>query len=114
MITLDGSQSVPIPGRSIVSYQWVQVSGPPVTLSSASSAVAKGTLVAEDSYVFSLTVVDNFGRTGEDTVRAVAAMPVLAASSSGGGGGSAGHLWGLSLWAWVIAVALCQRRRRRV
>ena len=115
VITLDGSQSVPIPGRSIVSYQWVQVSGPPVTLSSASSAVAKGTLVAEDSYVFSLTVVDNFGRTGEDTVRAVAAMPVLAASSGGGGGGgSAGHLWGLSLWAWVIAVALCQRRRRRI
>lgn len=116
VITLDGSQSVPIPGRSIVSYQWVQVSGPPVTLSSASSAVAKGTLVAEDSYVFSLTVIDNFGRTGEDTVRTVAAMPVLAASSSGGGGGggSAGHLWGLSLWAWVIAVALCQRRRRRV
>ncbi len=116
VITLDGSQSVPIPGRSIVSYQWVQVSGPPVTLSSASSAVAKGTLVAEDSYVFSLTVVDNFGRTGEDTVRAVAAMPVLAASSSGGGGGggSAGQLWGLSLWAWVIAVALCQRRRRRI
>lgn len=113
VITLDGSQSVPIPGRSIVSYQWVQVSGPPVTLSAASSAVAKATLVAEDSYVFSLTVVDNFGRTGEDTVRTVAAMPVLAASSGGGGGGSTGQLWGLSLWAWVIAVALCQRRRRR-
>lgn len=112
VITLDGSQSVPIPGRSIVSYQWVQVSGPPVTLSSANSAVAKATLVVEDSYVFSLTVVDNFTRVGEDTVRAVAAMPVLAASG-GGGGGSTGQLWGLSLWAWVIAVALCQRRRRR-
>ena len=109
VITLDGSQSVPIPGRSIVSYQWVQVSGPPVVLSSASSAVAKATLVVQDSHVFSLTVVDNFGRTGEDTVRAVAAMP---APPAGGGGGSTGQLWGLSLWAWVIAVALSQRRRR--
>ena len=110
VITLDGSQSVPIPGRSIVSYQWVQVSGPPVALSSANTAVAKATLVAEDSYVFSLTVVDNFSRSGEDTVRSVAAMPPPPA---GGGGGSTGQLWGLSLWAWVIAVALCQRRRRR-
>lgn len=110
VITLDGSQSVPIPGRSIVSYQWVQVSGPPVALSSANTAVAKATLVSEDSYVFSLTVVDNFSRSGEDTVRSVAAMPPPPA---GGGGGSTGQLWGLSLWAWVIAVALCQRRRRR-
>lgn len=109
VITLDGSQSVPIPGRSIVSYQWVQVSGPTVALSSANSAAAKATLVAENSYVFSLTVVDNFGRTGEDTVRAVAAMP---APPAGGGGGFTGQLWGLSLWAWVIAVALSQRRRR--
>lgn len=110
VITLDGSQSVPIPGRSIVSYQWVQVSGPPVALSSANTPVAKATLVAEDSYVFSLTVVDNFSRSGEDTVRSVAAMPPTPA---GGGGGSTGQLWGLSLWAWVIAVALCQRRRHR-
>jgi serine protease len=112
VITLDGSQSVPIPGRSIVSYQWVQVSGQPVTLSSANTAVAQATLVAEDSYVFSLTVVDNFARTGEDTVRTVAAMPAPAASG-GGGGGSTGQLWGMSLWAWVMAVALWQRRRPR-
>ena len=111
VITLDGQQSVAIPGASIVSYQWVQVSGPPVAISSANGAVATATLVAEDSYVFSLTVVDNFGRSGEDRVRGVAIMPPPPA---GGGGGSAGQLWGLSLWAWVVAVALCQRRRRRV
>ncbi len=108
VIALDGSPSVAIPGANIVSYQWVQVSGPPVAISSANGAVAQATLVAENSYVFSLTAVDNFGRKGEDTVRAVAAMP----PRSGGGGGSAGQLWGLSLWAWVIAVALYQRRRR--
>lgn len=107
VITLDGSPSVAIPGANIVSYQWVQVSGPPVAISSANSAAAQATLVAENSYVFSLTAVDNFGRKGEDTVRAVAAMPPRS-----GGGGSAGQLWGLSLWAWVMAVALCQRHRR--
>lgn len=112
VVSLDGSQSVAIPGASIVSYQWVQVSGPPVAIASATSAVAKATLVAETSYVFSLTVKDNFGpgRTGEDTVRVVVAMPPPPA---GGGGGSTGQLWGLSLWAWVTAMALCQRRRQR-
>lgn len=112
VITLDGQQSVAIPGASIVSYQWTQVSGPPVAISSANTAVATATLVAEDSYVFSLTVADNFGRTGEDTVRGVAAMPPPPAGG-GGGGGSIGQLYGMSLWAWVIAVAVCQRRRRR-
>ena len=111
VITLDGQQSVAIPGASIVSWQWTQVSGPPVTISSANSAVATATLVSENSYVFSLTVVDNFGRSGEDTVRGVAAMPPPA--GGGGGGGSAGQLWGASLWAWVVAVALYQRRRRK-
>lgn len=112
VITLDGQQSVAIPGASIVSYQWVQISGPPVAISSPNAAVATATLVAEDSYVFSLTVTDNFGRTGEDRVRGVAAMPPPPAGG-GGGGGSTSQLWGLSLWAWVIAVALYQRRRRR-
>ena len=111
VITLDGQQSVAIPGASIVSWQWTQVSGPPVTISSANSAVATATLVSENSYVFSLTVVDNFGRSGEDTVRGVAAMPPPA--GGGGGGGSAGQLWGASLWAGVVAVALDQRRRRK-
>ena len=109
VITLDGSQSVAIPGAQIVSYQWTQVSGPAVTISSATSAVAQATLRSEASYVFSLTAVDNLARSGEDTVGAVAAMPVVAAS---GGGGSTGQLWGASLWAWVIAMALWQRRRR--
>ncbi len=112
VITLDGQQSVAIPGASIVSYQWVQVSGPPVALSSANTAVATATLVSESTYVFSLTVVDNFGRSGEDTVRGVAVMPPPPAGG-GGGGGATSHLWGLSLWAWVIAVAWFQRRRPR-
>jgi serine protease len=110
VITLDGSQSVAIPGASITSYQWVQVEGPPVAISSATGAVATATLVSEATYVFSLTVRDNLNRVGEDTVRGVAAMPPPPA---GGGGGSMGQLWGLSLWAWVIAMLFSQRRRRQ-
>jgi serine protease len=110
VVTLDGSQSVAIPGASITSYQWVQVSGPPVAITSATGAVASATLASEATYVFSLTARDNFNRVGEDTVQGVAAMPPPPA---GGGGGSTGQLWGLGLWAWVLAVLVAQRRRRR-
>lgn len=109
VVTLDGSQSMAILGFQIVSYQWVQVEGPPVTISSATSAVATATLASEATYVFSLTARDNLNRVGEDTVQGVAAMPPPPA---GGGGGSVGQLWGLSLWAWVLAVLVSQRRRR--
>lgn len=109
VVTLDGSQSVAIPGASITSYQWVQVEGPPVTISSATSAVATVTLVSEATYVFSLTARDNLNRVGEDTIQGVAAMPPPPA---GGGGGSMGQLWGLGLWTWVLAVLVSQRRRR--
>ncbi|MDO9438969.1 S8 family peptidase [Hydrogenophaga sp.] len=114
MITLDGSQSVPIPGRTIdpASYRWVQVSGPTVTISADRTAVAKATLVTEASYEFSLRIADDQGRTGEDSVVVIAAMPPPpAGSGGGGGGGSTGQLWGLSLWAWVLALAISQRRR---
>jgi serine protease len=110
VITLDGSGSVAIPGATIASYQWVQVSGPAVAINSATSAIATATLVSEATYVFSLTARDNLNRVGEDTVQAVAVMPPPPA---GGGGGSVGQLWGLSLWAWVLAVLVSQRRRRR-
>ena len=111
VVTLDGSQSVAIPGFHIVSHQWVQVEGPPVTIASATSAVATATLVSEGTYVFSLTLRDDQSpsRDGEDTIQVIAAMPPPA----GGGGGSVGQLWGLCLWAWVLAVLASQRRRRR-
>ncbi len=111
VITLDGSRSVAIPGRTIdpASYRWTQVSGPPVTITADRAAVTTATLVTEATYEFSLAIADDAGGTGEDTVVAVAAMPPPPVR--GGGGGSTGQLWGLSLWAWVLAVALSQRRR---
>ncbi|MCW5654982.1 S8 family serine peptidase [Hydrogenophaga sp.] len=109
VVRLDGSGSVAIPGASIVSYQWVQVSGPSVAITAADTAVATVTLASEAEYVFSLTVVDNVNRHGEDTVRITAAMPA-ATVAGGGGGGSMRLLWGAALWAWVLAVIASQRR----
>lgn len=107
VVALDGRQSTAIPGSSIVSYQWQQLQGPDAGLSPAGAPQASATLVSEATYVFQLTVQDDLGRGGVDTVTVVAAMPAPA----GGGGGASGLWWGLSLWAWVLAVAWSQRRR---
>ncbi len=106
VIALDGRPSVAITGSTIVSHQWQQTQGAPVALTGASSSLAGTTLVTEGTYVFRLTVVDDVGRTGADTVQVVAALPPPPA----GGGGSSSLLWGLSLWAWVLAAAASQRR----
>jgi serine protease len=107
VIALDGRQSVAITGSTIVSHQWQQILGSTVTLTGDATPLAGTTLVAEGTYAFRLTVVDDVGRTGSDTVQVVAAMPPPPA---GGGGGSSSLLWGLSLWAWVVGVFLSQRR----
>lgn len=112
-ITLNGSASVALTGN-IVSHQWTQVSGPTVAITNAQTAVAGVSLPnSQASYVFRLTVTDDFlptARTGSDTVTVVAAYPV----TSGGGGGSTSVFWGMALWAWVLAVCWQQRRTRRL
>ncbi|KJY84504.1 chitinase [Vibrio galatheae] len=69
-IVLDGSHSSDSDG-SLVSYQWEQVSGPVVTLSGATDAIA-GFDVAEvvqtETLTFKLTVTDNEGASSSDTV----------------------------------------------
>jgi serine protease len=106
VISLDGRQSVAIGGSTIVSHQWQQTQGTAVVLTNASTSLSGTTLITEGTYVFRLTVVDDLGRTGTDTVQVVAAMPPPPA----GGGGSSSLLWGLSLWAWVVGVLVAQRR----
>ncbi|WP_069048453.1 S8 family peptidase [Hydrogenophaga sp. RAC07] len=112
-ISLNGSASVALTG-SIVSHQWTQVSGPTVAITNAQAAVAGVSLPnLQASYVFRLTVTDDFmptARSGSDTVTVVAAYP---ATSGGGGGGSTSVLWGIALWAWVLAVCWQQMRARR-
>lgn len=67
-VTLDGSASFD-PDGSVASYQWTQVSGPAVSLSNASSAIAG--FVAphfprSTELVFRLTVTDDEGITDSD------------------------------------------------
>jgi serine protease len=112
-ISLNGSASVALTG-SIVGHQWTQVSGPTVAITNASTAVAGVSLPSSSAtYVFRLTVTDDFtptARSGSDTVTVVAAFP---ATSGGGGGGSTSVFWGMALWAWVLAVCWQQRSARR-
>ena len=56
-ITLNGSASYS-PDHDALSYSWVQVFGPSVTISSANSAIATFTAAASTSYGFTLTVTD--------------------------------------------------------
>lgn len=108
-ITLDGRSSLAIPGRTIVSHRWTQVSGTTVitipddtldqTLFSLPSSV-------EGRWVFRLTVQDDTGDEGSDVVAVVAANP----PPTGGGGGSLGWAWGAGLWAWVLALGWRRRR----
>lgn len=109
-ITLDGSGSLAITGRTIVSHQWSQVSGPrAIAIPDPMQAITALNLPAsvEGRWVFRLTVRDDTGDEGTDVVAVVAANP----PSAGGGGGSLGWAWGAGLWAWVVALAWRQRRR---
>jgi hypothetical protein len=53
---------------SIVSYQWTQISGNTCTISSTNSSNTTVNGLTEGSYQFQLTVTDNAGATGKDTV----------------------------------------------
>jgi len=69
-VTLDGSKSDD-PDDNIISYQWAQISGNPVTLSdptavSPTFTVSRGTQ-GDVPYVFQLTVADNGGLEDADT-----------------------------------------------
>jgi len=67
-VTLDGSGSYDTDG-TIVSYEWVQVSGfGGVTITNSSSAVAGLQGLQAGTYVFQLTVTDNYGATGSAQV----------------------------------------------
>jgi serine protease len=81
-LTLDGSRSTDADG-DIVSYAWTQLSGPPVVLTGANSAIATFTGPASGTLVFSLTVTDSDGLTASTTVTiAIDTPPVASATAS--------------------------------
>ncbi|HVM87014.1 MAG TPA: PKD domain-containing protein [Puia sp.] len=67
--TLNGSAST-APSGNIVSYQWVQVSGPgTAVVSSPGSAITDVNTLIAGVYLFELTITDNLGATAKDTVQ---------------------------------------------
>lgn len=61
----------------IMSYQWTQISGPPVTLSNAVNAVASFTAPNSAATLeFSFTATDNLGATNVDTVAVTVTLDV--------------------------------------
>lgn len=107
-VTLDGRASNAVSGASIVSYQWSQVSGSPVSIVDASSPLARVTLPNEDGdWVFRLLVTDSKGNSADNYVTVS-----TGAGHDDEGGGATGLLWGLGLW-WLALGALRGRRQRR-
>ena len=54
--------------ESIVSYQWTKIAGPACTIVSPSQAQTAVNNMVQGVYQFQLTVTDNLGATGRDTV----------------------------------------------
>jgi hypothetical protein len=66
--TVDGSASVD-PDGTILSYSWRKILGPQIyNIASPNSATTSITNLVEGIYEFELTVTDNNGATGKDTV----------------------------------------------
>jgi len=109
-VSLDGSTSSAVGGRSIAQYAWTISSGASfgsfVGGTSGPTATLQGTAVG--TVVVTLTVVDSAGAqsTANSTITVTAAP---ASSGGGGGGGALGWHWLLALAAAVAAV-----RRLRV
>ncbi len=85
-VTLNGSGSDP--DGSVVSYQWSKVSGPTQgTIANPTSAQTAVNNLVQGVYDFELTVTDDNGATGKDTVRVTvnAAPPANQAPTSNAG-----------------------------
>ncbi len=102
-ITLDGRRSSAVSGASIVSYQWSQVSGSPVSIVNADAPMATVALPdAHGEWVFRLLVTDSYGRSADNYV------VVSTGNDEDDGGGATGLLWGLGLW--LLALGAMARR----
>jgi gliding motility-associated-like protein len=56
------------PDGSVVGYSWIKSSGPTATLTNTNTATLTITNMLQGTYIFSLTVTDNNGATGNDVV----------------------------------------------
>lgn len=61
--------------EAVVSYQWVQISGPVVSLGGANTASLSLSGLPAGNYTFQITVTDNDGLTGTDSVNVQVITP---------------------------------------
>ncbi len=113
--TLNGSGTDP--DGSITAYAWVKIAGPaPGTLNNPNSATATATGLVAGVYSYQLTVTDNLGATGRDTMNVTVnaapnqpptanagpditiTLPVNTATLNGSGTDSDGSI---TAYAWV-------------
>ena len=91
-----------------VSYQWSQAIGPAVTLNSPNSAATSFTAPTVDTQLFFvLTVTDNLGQTGTDSVSITVATPPADSPGSDDGGSSA---FGYGALFLLLLTALRRKR----
>ncbi|MBS1859553.1 MAG: OmpA family protein [Acidobacteria bacterium] len=77
LVTLDGSGSYD-PDNDPITYQWSQISGPNVALSSPTAAKTTFTAAAGQTYIFRLVVTDSLGLSASATTRVTAGTPAAA------------------------------------
>ncbi len=68
-VSLSGSGTDP--DGTISSYSWVKISGPAATITNANAAATTVTALIQGTYKFELTVSDNSGATGKDTMQVI-------------------------------------------
>lgn len=102
-VILDGSPSYDEDGE-IVSYRWAPVAGPETTLERADSARPRMPVPRAGVYEVELTVTDDDGATGTDTVTVVVSgVDVTSGCAALGGGAS---------WGWLAGLLALGHRRR--
>ncbi len=99
-VTLDGSGSSALGNRQLVAWAWTLVTAPAgASLTAPEAAITGLQAPVAGTYVFTLTVTDDFGGTGQSTASIVVGeaapepAPEPPQRPASGGGGSAGLLF---------------------
>jgi len=116
------SNSLPVPGRSIVTYAWTILNAGTTGATITSAANADSVVVsptAAGSFVIELTTTDNAGFASTATLSVAVIAPVVVTPpastpvvASSGGGGALGVGWLLLLLAAVLSLALVSAGER--